>query len=112
MPVTVYCWRCRRDVPMLTDEEWVEFGPLLHRTLERIKQVRAETGAGIREAQQIAGKEALARYAELTGFVETNVQALWHHLRSIYGPACQVCGKPLRTKQARHCAGCGAPRAT
>lgn len=97
---------------MLTDEEWADFGPLLRRTLERIKQVRAETGAGIREAQAIAGKDALARYATLTGYQETNVQALWHHRRSDHGPPCQACGKPLRTTRAKHCAACGAPRAT
>ena len=112
MPETVYCWRCRRALPMLTDEEWADFAPLLSRTLERIKAVRADTGASLAEAQALAGVDALARYVKLTGHAETNVTALWHHRRSMYGAPCHCCGKPLRTKRAKHCAACGAPRAT
>ena len=56
------------------------------------------------------GQKALALYRDMTGFEETNPDALWHHRVSIFGPPCSRCGKPLRTPRARHCAECGAYR--
>lgn len=34
MPRTLYCWRCRKDVPMLTDEEWAAVEPHLENRFE------------------------------------------------------------------------------
>ena len=53
------------------------------------------------------GKAALDRYFAITGFRETNPNALWHHVLSLYGPPCEACGKPLRTPAANWCAACG-----
>lgn len=50
----------------------------------------------------------LELYHELTGFEETNANAILHHRLALYGPACAHCGKPLRTPRARFCAACGA----
>ena len=55
-----------------------------------------------------AKRLVLQRYLEVTGFQETNVNAIWHHKVSQYGPPGQNCGKPLRTPQAKMCAACGA----
>jgi hypothetical protein len=52
----------------------------------------------------------LEEYERLTGFHETNPNAVWHHRVSLYGPACSACGKPLRTPRAAKCMACGAPR--
>ena len=49
-------------------------------------------------------------YSELTGFYESNHNAIMHHQISIYGPPCEACGKPLRTPQAAFCAACGKVR--
>ncbi len=49
----------------------------------------------------------LEMYRLLTGFVETNVNAVWHHVADQYGPPCPQCHKPLRTPQARFCVACG-----
>ena len=43
----------------------------------------------------------------LTGFVETNPNAVWHHVVDQYGPPCPRCYKPLRTPLARFCVACG-----
>jgi len=49
-------------------------------------------------------------YNQLTGLAETNPNAIMHHLVSLYGPACENCGKPYRTPQASFCAACGNKR--
>ena len=58
-----------------------------------------------------ATKRLLDEYNRITGFSETNPNAVWHHRIALYGPACHSCGKPLRTPIARFCAACGATRA-
>lgn len=49
----------------------------------------------------------LEMYRLLTGFEETNPNAVFHHEVAQYGPPCPQCRKPLRTPQARFCAACG-----
>jgi hypothetical protein len=55
-------------------------------------------------------KELLDYYFELTGFRETEPNAIMHHRIEQYGPPCERCGKPYRTKQATFCADCGHKR--
>jgi hypothetical protein len=53
-------------------------------------------------------RETLDRYWEVTGFDECNINAVWHHVASLYGPPCRFCLRPLRTPRAKFCASCGA----
>ncbi len=95
---------------MLDEQEWEQFVPHLMREIEQIKQYRIAHGASLEEAKRVVHKNgALKRYFEITGFRETNVNAIWHHRLSLHGPPCIVCGKPLRTPRAKLCAACGAP---
>lgn len=95
---------------MLDEREWEEFLPILGTTIKRAKAIRATTGASLKEAMRLANRVALDEYERLTGFHETNVNALWHHHLSLYGPPCHACRKPLRTPKATLCAECGANR--
>lgn len=90
MPVTMYCWRCRMDIPMLSENEWSRIEAILRTESDPAKALRA--------------------YQEITGFQESNPNALWHHRINLYGPPCDACGKPLRTEHAKFCAACGASR--
>ena len=97
---------------MLEEHEWQLVAPHLSNTIEQVKQHRQEHGVTLAEARaQGFGQEALRLYESLTGFRESNVDAIWHHRVSLYGEPCANCGKPLRTPTATFCAECGASAA-
>ena len=93
---------------MLTEEEWAELSPLLNNYLQRVKEYRSKYGVGLKEALNSVGAPACQKYFEITGYKETNFNAIWHHRLSAYGPKCSSCGHLLRTKEASFCANCGA----
>lgn len=97
---------------MLTDDEWKEVEPFLTNAIGQIQEYRKVHQCSLAEASaQGFGRAALAAYERITGFKETNPNALFHHRLSMYGPPCRACGKPLRTPQARFCAMCSRERA-
>jgi hypothetical protein len=97
-----WCWRCKMNVPMLDDEEFEQ--------IRRVAEETAEQNSGTLPAgasKLWRAKAMLDRYNRLTGFGETNINAVWHHRTSIYGPPCPRCGKVLRTPIAYKCFECG-----
>src|SRR3989337_1236333 len=111
MAKAVYCWRCKMELPMLEEHEWGKVGPLLSGAIEKVKEYREEHGVSLAQARDESfGKAALEMYKVITGFEETNPNALWHDRLSLLGPPCGVCGKPLRTSVAKRCVECGAVR--
>lgn len=109
MAKTVHCWRCRTEIPMLDESEWERMHPRLTGRIEGVKAYRQAHGVGIAEARKHLDGEALDLYREMTGYVETNAEAIWHHRMAIYGPPCKSCGHLLRTPRASFCASCGTP---
>lgn len=94
-----YCWRCKMEVPMLNKEEYSKANELYK--------------AGFRildENSEERFKELLTFYFELTGFKETEPNAIMHHSLDLIGSDCENCGKPYRTPKARLCAACGNKR--
>jgi len=55
-------------------------------------------------------KPLLDYYKQVTGWTETNANAIMHHRVAQYGPPCENCGKPYRTHEATFCAACGHKR--
>ena len=117
----LWCWRCREDVPMLDDDEWAlimrahQHWDDPERSLAVINAERATRGLASlkpepmeRHPTQHRYQYLLAGYQLFTGVEESNPNVVWHHVRSLYGPTCDTCGKPLRTPKARVCAACGA----
>jgi hypothetical protein len=97
------------DIPMLEEHEWKEVSASLANAIQQIKDYRTEHNVSLAEAREFGyGRTALDRYFEITGFRETNADALWHHRVSLFGPPCTACKTLLRTPFANYCAECGA----
>lgn len=98
-----YCWRCKMSVPMLDEEE-----------SKIANQFFVEGFQEFKKSKKIPLKEnfsgLLDYYNNLTGFGETIPNVIMHHIIDLYGPDCEKCGKPYRTKKASFCAGCGHKR--
>lgn len=98
---------------MLDEHEWERIAPHLANGIEQIKRYREMHRVSLAEAKAAGyGQEALKVYYQITGFQETNPDALWHHRLSLFGAPCSFCGKPLRTPNAKLCAECGASCST
>jgi hypothetical protein len=68
---------------------------------QRVMAIRA-SDVGMRQSLE----HVLAEYERITGMKETNPAAVYHHRLALYGPACEFCGRPLRTPQANRCGSC------
>jgi ribosomal protein L7/L12 len=64
-------------MPMLTEEEWQVVSPHLSNAIAELKEYRQVHGFALAEAKERAfGYRALELYEQITGFKETNVNAL------------------------------------
>lgn len=86
------------EVPMLDDEEF----DVAHKLYG---QAFKKENLGLSREEKF--KPLLDFYNQLTGFGETEPNAIMHHHINQYGPPCKQCGKPYRTPQAKFCAACG-----
>jgi hypothetical protein len=97
-------------MPMLDDQEYVEIASLFRAGFQSVKDYRATTGTPLKSISLADRFVAmLARYEAMTGYRETNPNAVMHHRLSLYGPPCTHCGKPLRTPRAKLCGSCMLP---
>ena len=92
----IWCWRCRVEVPMLDEEEFDHVFSL------------KQNGKDGDLWNKVFGP-VLAEYERITGVRETNINALYHHRISYYGPPCAFCSRPLRTPRAKFCGNCMQP---
>ena len=102
---------------MLDDEEWSVVQTAFHAgdsapsVLDDVRRARHISSALPPQDGDLRDRRLwalVAGYQLFTGIPETNPNAVWHHVASLYGPPCGACGKPLRTPVAKLCAACGA----
>lgn len=55
-------------------------------------------------------KPMMDYYYSITGFHETEPNAIMYHRIAAFGPLCKKCSKPYRTPIATFCAACGYKR--
>jgi len=95
---------------MLDETEYERVAVLLSEGVGATKEYRERHGIPLEQVnRRVLFRPALDEYERLAGFRETNPLALYHHRISIYGSACERCGKVLRTPVASKCFECGLP---
>ena len=107
MPIIRYSYRLKREVAMLSDEEYLPVQQALWERLAAVKEYRVEHRASIEVAQRNVHPVSIAYYERLTGQRLVSVNDLYHVQNSRFGSDCSSCQKPLRTPRAKMCAECG-----
>lgn len=94
---------------MLDEDEFAVVSRLYSECFSATKSERQAEDVGLGLSPIDARFEPVrAEFERLTGFANCHHNAVMHHRLSLFGPPCSVCGKPLRTPDARYCAACGA----
>jgi hypothetical protein len=95
---------------MLEEQEWEQLAPLLTRRVKRIKEISSQKSCDLMTAKQLSEQEISDLHFTMTGYRETNINALWHHRLALFGPECTYCGHLFRTPKSRVCDDCGLKR--
>ena len=97
-------------MPMLNETEFAEVDALYSEAIRSTKDLRKETGVSLQHSSvDERFKPVRERYEAITGYHETNANAILHHRISLYGPPCVQCEKPLRSSKAKVCGSCMHP---
>ena len=109
----LWCWRCRKDVPMLDEVEYAEVERLHAGYRPRLDELQPQIASSAQAKAEfnrlISERDLLAMeiFAKHTGRQPTEPFEVLHHRLALYGPPCGKCGKPLRTPKASVCGNCG-----
>jgi hypothetical protein len=87
---------------MLDEEEFAIVGKLYSEGMSATQEFRLKHNLPLSECS-IEERFRPVRDAceRMTGIAESSHNAIIHHRISIYGPPCESCGKPLRTRHRR-----------
>jgi hypothetical protein len=123
---TDWCWICRREHPMLDDQEFAAVWTC-YQELERSRYVSVGFQGSPREIiEELNRQRELTpiqesgprpshfqplqeAYEKVTGlkFDGDEPKMILHYRISYYGPPCPYCGRLLRNKRAKQCFVCG-----
>jgi hypothetical protein len=107
MPITLYSFKLKRELPLLSDEEYHPIEQALTNRIKGIKEYRLQHRVSLEEAKRNSCDDALDYYERLTGVRLSNADELYWIRLSRYGRICPQCGKPFRTPKAKLCVECG-----
>jgi len=92
---------------MLDEREYAALSEVHRQSILTVKEHRKASGVDLKDPTiQERMVPVLDAYEQLTGYRETNPNAVMHHRLSLYGPPCKRCGRPLRTPTAKLCGSC------
>ncbi|WP_240644449.1 hypothetical protein [Paenibacillus paeoniae] len=96
---------------MLNEEEYARIQTLYGDSMKATKEFRQEHGLTLEQiSMDERFKPVVNEYEKITGVSGFHHNAIMHHRIALFGDPCQYCGKPLRTLNAKLCAGCGKPK--
>jgi hypothetical protein len=96
------------DVPMLDESEFASISQLYSDGMIATKAFRQLHNLPLDKCSiDERFRPVRDAYERMTGFKETNHNAIMHHRISLFGLPCPKCGKPFRTPNAQFCAECG-----
>ena len=95
-----YCWRCKKRLPFISEEDYQRINHYLGIPLQIPKT---------RRVIEAHSELALVIFEEMTGYRLNDWGDINHHRLSLYGPECSKCGHMLRAPQASFCANCSTP---
>jgi hypothetical protein len=105
---SVWCWRCKRRVPMLDEQEYESISEAIKWGVHLVQDDLVGEGRPIEKSDEAnLYREVVARYREITGVSDVLPREILRHRLSLVGPPCENCGKELRTPEARKCVECG-----
>ncbi|TYQ15884.1 UNVERIFIED_CONTAM: hypothetical protein Cloal_2377 [Acetivibrio alkalicellulosi] len=103
------CRRCKQEVEMLNEEEYIRVYEIYGECIKRTKAYRETNETTFSETPvDELFRPVVEEYEKITGFKGFHHNAIMHHRISTYGQPCKNCGIPLRTPRAKMCAACGA----
>jgi hypothetical protein len=101
---TYYCWRCKKQMPLLDEDEWSEIQPFIKSCYGNPMDKYDEIKWARRVQRQ---QDAVKKFEELTCAADVAFDVIEHHRLLQWGEECRQCGELLRTPKARYCCNCG-----
>jgi len=104
---TYYCWKCKREMPFLDEQEWQRIEPLLPIAKQELIDYRLTHDCDLTTARRNCNPQATQLFESITGFPGIHFDTISHHRLYDWGKECPRCGHLLRTPKASFCANCG-----
>ena len=79
----LWCWRCKAEVPMLDEEEFVEVAALRSEAMKSTKEFRQQWNIPLEEFLYQIFSPLHLRYEQLTGMRNCHQNVLLHHRLSL-----------------------------
>lgn len=102
-----FCWRCKKVMPFLDEQEWKEITPFLDAALKVVQAYRTKHDRDLQTVDEGCLAVASVKFEELTGMPDVHFWTIYHHRLKDWGRECPSCGCLLMTPETTLCTHCG-----
>lgn len=107
MPITLYSFKLRRTLPLLSEDEYRPIADMIVAPILRMKEYIDKHGVSLSEARRHWCDEGIEYYERLTGVRLSSPEDLYWVRLSNYGRICPNCCNLFRSPRAKMCIECG-----